>query len=149
MPQTSRLTLMSLLTAVLFVLGGGCAINRATAELVGDADLSRVKRIYVVKLERDRMNLDEMIAGQLIKMGYKATNGPESQVPVGVDAVAKYRDKWDQWIMIELTIAIRDPGNNKVLAVGNSLHTALTAKSPKHLVEEVLTNIFRHAKKGS
>jgi hypothetical protein len=149
MPQTSRLTLMSLLTAVLFVLGGGCAINRATAELVGDADLSRVRRIYVVGLERDRIHLDKMIADQLVKMGYEATNGPDSQIPAGVDAVATYRDKWDGGTIIDLTIALRDPGNNKVLAVGNSLHTVLTAKSRKKMVAEVLTNIFRHAKRGS
>lgn len=50
---------------------------------------------------------------------------------------------WDiTMYMLELTITLRDPVNNTPLAVGNSLHSSLTRKSPEEMVDEVLTNIF-------
>ena len=144
MAQTYRITIMSLQIVILTTLCGSCAINRATAELMGDKDLSGLRTFYVVKFYKDtgNLHLEKMISNQLVKMGHKATSGPENQIPAGVDAVVKYRDKWDMWIMNELTVVIRDPVNNDVLAVGNSLHTAWTSKTPKQMVEEVLTNIF-------
>jgi hypothetical protein len=48
--------------------------------------------------------------------------------------------------MLELTIVVRDPVSDFPLASGNSLHTSLTRKSPKEMVEEVTTNIFRAAR---
>lgn len=66
-----------------------------------------------------------------------------------VDAIATYVDKW-MWdltmYMIELTIVVRDPASDFPLATGNSLHTSLTRKSPKEMVDEVTSNIFKPVK---
>ena len=151
MAQIYRIMVMSSLIGVLVSIGQGCAINRATAQLIDNADLSGLRTFYVVKFYRDTgdLHLEKRISDQLVKMGYKATSGPEDQIPAGVDAIVTYRDKWDGWIMNELTITIRDPENNDVLAVGNSLHTAWTSKTPKQMIEEVLTNIFNQSENGS
>ena len=152
MRHISKFTLLLSMAVVFVSLGSGCAVNRATAKLVGDANLSNVKKIYVVKFEPDKRDLNKLIADQLAKMGYEATTGPESEIPKGVDAVASYRDKW-MWditnYMIELTITLKDPENKYALAVGNSYHTSLSRKSPEEMIQEVLTNIFKNAKKGS
>jgi hypothetical protein len=126
----------------------GCAVNRATATLMPEADLSKVKSVYVVKTPQDERGIDELIKKNLAKRGYQVEGGPEQAPPYKSDAVVTYIDKW-MWditmYMIELTVTVRDPANFP-LATGNSLHTSLTRKSPEEMVDEVLTNI-QNAKK--
>ena len=49
--------------------------------------------------------------------------------------------------MIELTVILRDARTDFPLAKGNSFHTSLTRQSPKEMVQEVTTNMFKDAKK--
>jgi len=124
----------------------GCAVNRATATVSPGADLTKIRNVYIVKEPGDDHNIDELMKTQLTRMGYKAANNPESALPGKYDAVLTYVDKW-QWdmtmYMMELTVHVREPETGNVLAVGNSMHTSLTRKSPQEMVEEVLNNIFR------
>ncbi len=131
---------------VVLGLGSGCAVNRATANVSPDADISRVKSFYVVKTQGDDRNIDKLIVDNLQKRGFTTQSGPQpSGKPAGVDAVVTYVDKW-MWditmYMLELTIQFRNPSNNFPMATGNSFHTSLTRKSPPEMVDEVLTNIF-------
>ena len=89
MAQIYRIMVMSSLIGVLVSIGQGCAINRATAQLIDNADLSGLRTFYVVKFYRDTgdLHLEKRISDQLVKMGYKATSGPENQIPAGVDAI--------------------------------------------------------------
>jgi hypothetical protein len=133
-------------------LMSGCAVNRATASLTPGADMSRVKSFYVVTQPEDKNGVDKLIQERLIKMGYSATIGPDKPGSYQADALVTYKDKW-MWditmYMIELTITLRNPGNNFPLATGNSFHTSMTRKSPEEMVQEVLTNIFKSSKEGS
>lgn len=126
----------------------GCAVNRATASVMPDADLSKVKSVYVVKVPEDERGIDELIKKNLAKRGYQVQGGAEQKPPYTTDAVVTYVDKW-MWditmYMIELTITVRNAANFP-MASGNSLHTSLTRKSPEEMVDEVLTNIH-NAKK--
>ncbi|HJV72227.1 hypothetical protein [Ideonella sp.] len=126
----------------------GCAVNRATANVMPDADLGKVKSLYVVKDPKDERGIDELIKKNLAKRGYQVEGGLEQAPPYKADAVVTYLDKW-MWditmYMIELTITVRNP-QNFPMASGNSLHTSLTRKSPDEMVDEVLTNIL-NAKK--
>jgi hypothetical protein len=128
----------------------GCSVNRATARLTPGADLGKVAHVYVVKEAGDDHAIDELMKAQLVKMGYTAENGPEMPLPYKADAVLTYVDKW-MWdmtmYMLELTVDVRDPKDNRTFAVGNSFHTSLSRKSPEAMVEEVLVNIFRNAKR--
>ncbi len=132
-----------LLPLCLLALTTGCA-NRATATLSPGADLSRIKSFYLIPGTEDKDNY-LLIKANLEKRGYSVTTGPEMPLPYKSDAVVTYVDKW-MWditmYMLELTITFRDATNNHPLAVGNSLHTSLTRKSPEEMVDEVLTNIF-------
>lgn len=134
----SILLLLGLLTSTT-----GCA-NRATASLSPVADLSKIKSFYLIPGEEDKDNY-LIIQKNLEHRGYSVATGPEMPLPYKTDAVVHYVDKWIWDItpyMLELTITFRDPVNNYPLAVGNSLHTSLSRKSPEAMVDEVLTNIF-------
>jgi hypothetical protein len=126
----------------------GCAVNRASASLMPDGDLSKVKSVYVVKTPKDERGIDELIKQNLAKRGYQVEGGPEQSPPYKADAVVTYVDKW-MWditmYMLELTVTVRNQANFP-MATGNSLHTSLTRKSPEEMVDEVLTNI-QNAKK--
>jgi hypothetical protein len=127
----------------------GCAVNRASATLTPDADLSKIKSAYVVKQPKDGNGIDDLIKANLEKRGYRVTKGPELQGPYATDVAITYVDKW-MWditmYMIELTINLRDPKTDFPLAVGNSLHTSLSRKSPEAMVDEVIDNIFKAQK---
>jgi hypothetical protein len=45
--------------------------------------------------------------------------------------------------LLELTIVFRDPATGFPLTTGNSLHTSLTRRSQKEMVDEVLGNIYK------
>lgn len=132
------------------VLGSGCAVNRATATVDPSANLASIKRVHVVQVEGDGHNVNQVIADRLNQMGLQATTSKE-KVP-GVDAIVTYWDKW-MWditmYLLELTIVVRDPKTDFPLATGNSLHTSLTRKNPKEMVEEVLGNIWKGGEKGA
>lgn len=127
------------------VLTTGCAVNRATASLTPGADLSKVKTAYVVKHDKDKYKVNELIKTKLESKGYTVTTGPQTPAPVAADISVTYLDKW-MWditmYMLELTIDFRDPKTNFPIASGNSLHTSLTRKSPQAMVDEVVNNIL-------
>jgi hypothetical protein len=135
-PLLAVVGIMSLMT--------GCAVNRASASLSPGADLSAIKTAYVVRHDKDKNNVNQIIKTKLESKGYVVTTGPELPAPYATDISVTYIDKW-MWditmYMLELTINFRDPKTNFPIATGNSLHTSLTRKSPDEMVEEVLSNI--------
>lgn len=128
----------------------GCAVNKAGATLSAGTDFSKVKTAYVVKQPKDTRGIDDLIKTSLEKRGYAVTKGPESTSPYKADVAVTYVDKW-MWditmYMIELTINVRDPKTGFPMAVGNSMHTSLTRKSPPEMVDEVIDNILKAPKK--
>lgn len=122
----------------------GCAVNRASASVDPSANLSGFKAIHVVKLESDDRNVYRDIADKLRVKGFVVTTGEAK--PANVDATVTYFDKW-QWditmYLLQLTVVVRDPKTDFPLATGESLHTSLTRKSQKEMVDEVIDNIFR------
>ncbi len=138
-----RLYVIVLALAAL-AMTSGCAINKASAQLIGNTDLSKVKTIYVVKHEADKRGTDELIKANLSKRGFTVTGGDPKTPPYTTDAVITYIDKWFWDItmyMLELTITVRDAADIPI-ATGNSLHTSLSRKSPPDMVDEVVTNIL-------
>jgi hypothetical protein len=123
----------------------GCAVNRASATADPTAHLDGIKTMHVKKLDKDGRGIEQLIADNLRKRGYRVTAGPV-QPAEPVDAVVTYADKW-MWditmYMLELTISIRDPKTDYPLASGNSYHTSLTRKTPPEMVDEVITNIMK------
>lgn len=124
----------------------GCA-NRATAKVDPSANLAALKTMHVVKIPEESAGVSELIADNLRKRGYTVTASTEKVADA--DALVTYVDRW-MWditmYMIELTVTIRDGKTEFPLAVGNSMHTSLTRKSPPEMVDEVMGNIFTEAK---
>jgi len=139
-----------LLCAVLLGALQGCAINRQSASVSPDVDLSTLKTFYVVKFAPDGRGINQLIAAELRRRGFEATTGPDDSAPKNADAIVTYQDRW-QWdismYMIELKILMREPRTGKLLAVGNSMHTSLSRRSPEEMVAEVLSGIYKKVKK--
>jgi hypothetical protein len=129
-------------------LASGC-VNRMSANWDPSDELTNTTSFYVKKLGPDQRGINKLISDKLADMGYKATTGLDVNTPSSVDIVVDYADKW-MWditmYMVELTITFRSPKTDAPLGSGNSYHTSLTRKTPKEMVEEVLTNIFNKAK---
>jgi hypothetical protein len=140
--------LCSCVLAIAMLMLSGCAVNRSTANVDPTANLAAIKRVHVVHDPEDGRKINELIAGRLTQMGYVATTSDAKRTDV--DADITYLDKW-MWdltmYMIELTVVVRDPATQFPMATGNSLHTSLTRKSTKEMVEEVTTNIFKGVQK--
>ena len=133
--------------AVVTLLATGCA-NRATATVSPSSDLSALKTMYVKHYPSDNSGVDMEIADRLRSRGVAVTTG--SAQPTGkFDAIVVYRDQW-RWditmYMLELTIDIRDPKTQAILATGNSHHTSLTRLSQTEMVNEVINNIYNSDK---
>ena len=147
MPLKKTALLLAALTTVAATTTG-CAINRATATVDPSVNLGSLKAMHVAKQPKDDNGINVLIAEKLRSRGYSVTTGSEK--PSALDAVVTYIDRW-RWditmYMLELTITIRDPGNDYPLATGKSYHTSLTRMSPSEMVDEVLNNIFKEAGK--
>lgn len=137
-------SLLPLFFPWLVALITGCATS-LTADVDPSADLSSLKTFYVVNQPNDRRGLEVLIADELNVMGKKAISGKSSTPPEAVDAVVNYVDRW-MWditnYMIQLTVEIRDPKTNYIIASGNSYRTSLARESPEAMVDEVLNKIF-------
>jgi len=130
--------------AVLLMSLQGCAINRESASVAADADITKLKSVYVVRSEQDDRGVYITIAEQLRKLGYSVSTGAESQVPANTDAVLSYQAQW-QWDMtmylLDLRVMLRNPSTGALLASASSYHTSMTRKSTEELVAEVLSNL--------
>lgn len=136
-------TLLTLLGTALT----GCAVNRATATVDPSTNLAAIKSVHVVKNPDDDGIVRDMVVKKFQSLGHTVTTSVDR--PAGVDAWVVYLDKW-AWdltmYMLELTIIIRDPKTDFVMASGNSYHTSLSRKSPTEMIDEVVGNIY--AKQG-
>ena len=128
----------------------GCA-NREIASVSPDVDLAHLKKFYVARFAPDERGINILISGELTKLGFESSTGPDTDAPKDVDAIVTYEDSW-RWditmYMVGLRVFIREPGSNRLLAVANSYHTSLTRKSPQEMVAEVLSNTFKKAQKA-
>ncbi len=110
------------------------------------ADLSKIKTVYVQKLEGDGYGVYQVITDQLNVLGFTATTGTSDYPPEPVDAIVTYVDRW-MWdltmYMIRLNIQIRDGKTRAILASGESYRPSLQRRSKEEMVAETLGAIFK------
>jgi hypothetical protein len=137
--------LVSLVLAIFVGLTSGC-VTQLKSDIMPGTDLKELKKIYVVRLDKDHRGVEKMIAVRLNMMGYEATSGEKAAVPEDAQAVVTYQDKW-MWditmYMLELNVQVRRPKTDIAIATGHALRTSLARKSPAEMVEEVLTDMFK------
>ena len=130
--------------AFLAVSLAACATLQATK--APSADLSKIKTVYVQKLEGDGYNVYQVITARLIATGFKATTGASADPPEPVDAIVTYVDRW-MWditmYMIRLNIQVRDGKTRAILASSESYRPSLQRRSKENMVAETLDAIFK------
>jgi len=121
-----------------------CATNNAAR--APDANLSKLKTFYVVRVPEDERGIEKLIADRLTAMGYQSTTGDAPKPAARVDAIVTYQDRW-MWditmYMIKLDVQIRDGTSGAILAKGEVMRPSLQRKSPEGMVEETLGVIFK------
>jgi hypothetical protein len=139
-----RLHLWMWCAGVMLLALQGCAINRESASLAADADITKLKSIHVLRSEPDDRGVYISIAEQLRKLGYSVSTGPAATMPPDADAVLSYQAQW-QWDMtmylLDLRVTLRNPRTDALLGSASSYHTSLTRKSTEEMVSEVLANL--------
>ena len=120
-------------------------VSQQSASLSPGADLSRIRRVHVVRLPADTRGIERIIANEFRNMGRIATTGSETDVPPDADAVVTYADRW-MWditmYMISLDVAVRAPGTLLPVASGRSMRSSLIRQTPEEMVRDVLSRIF-------
>jgi len=131
---------------VIAVLLSGCATN-LTSNLAPGTNLNELGKIFVVRFEPDKRELNRIIADQLTLIGYPAIAGERDEMSDDVDTLVTYTDNW-QWditnYMIKINIRFRDRKTEKIIAIGESYRTSLVRKSPEEMIKETLEEIFKN-----
>ena len=111
-----------------------------------DADLHRLKTMYVARLPADERGIEKLIANRLTVLGYQCTSGDAQTPAAPVDAIVTYQDRW-MWditmYMIKLDVQIHDGKTGAILANGEVMRPSLQRKSPEGMVEETLGVVFK------
>lgn len=130
--------------AVLLMSLQGCAINRESASVAADTDITKLKTIHVVRSEQDDRAVYITIAEQLRQLGYAVSTGSASPIPPNTDAALSYQAQW-QWditmYLLDLRVTLRNPSTDALLGTAASYHTSMTRKSTEEMVSEVLSNL--------
>ena len=129
---------------ILLLLGlAGCASNDTVVEV--PTDLRPNRHIYVESSRNDSNHLDQLIANELVRLGYDATAGVRTMMPDDTQLVITYESQWT-WdfhtYLIQLDVTVRDVRTEKQLGHGKIFHTGVTNKPPEKMVAELLRPIF-------
>ncbi|HEY6293733.1 MAG TPA: hypothetical protein VI455_19440 [Terriglobia bacterium] len=79
----NRVMRIGLVLPILLV--SGCATNNAIR--APDANLSKLKTFYVVRVSEDERGIEKLIAARLNVMGYQSTSGDTPKPATPVDAI--------------------------------------------------------------
>ncbi len=121
----------------------GC-VNVSTANVDSGTNIGSLKLMYVQQAQTDQRGVGTLIADKLRAKGVQATVGTDAP-KARVDAVVSYKDVWVwDWshYLLDLTIVMKDPKTEQVLASGNSRHGSLTRLTPTEMVSEVIDKIY-------
>lgn len=137
----------TILALALCLLISSCS-QKLQSEIKAGVKPEQLQSFYVVHFSPDRRNLHQIIASQLLEMGFKATSGEKHNVPNDVHAIVTYIDNW-QWdltnYMIKIQIDFKKP-NGELLASATSYRTSLVRKNPPEMIKETLDEIFNPRK---
>lgn len=123
----------------------GC-VNLSTATVDPSTNVLVLKTMYVQQSGTDQRGVAGLIADKLRTKGVKVSIGTDQQPKGNVDALVTYKDVW-VWdfttYLADLTILMKNPTTEQIVAHGNSRHGSLTRLSPTEMVSEVVDNIYK------
>src|SRR4051794_34035430 len=134
--------LTGLLLAILLGLAG-CT----TADLVYDtqSDLRSYKHIYVETSLNDSSHLDQLIANELVRLGYDATAGVRTMMPTDAKLFITYESQWNwdfRTYLMVLEINVRDVSSEKQMGHARIFHSGVVNKPPDRMISELLKPLF-------
>jgi hypothetical protein len=142
MPRKTNIALAA--AAGLFLLAG---CTQITTRSLPRSDIGNQKHIFVERRLADNYGVAEEIARQLRSMGYDASSGALTMMPIGTDLIVSYDDMWT-WdfttYMIEIDMQVRSAHTDKILAVGHFFgpHVIL-GHAPPQMIHELLEKMFK------
>ena len=132
-----------ILSVVLLGLSGCFSANSAVTDQ--SADLRGYRRIYVQSSQNDSNHVDQMLANELVRLGYDASAGVRTMMPDNAQIYMTYQTQWNwdfRTYLIQLDFSVRDVRTEKQLGNGLAFHSGVTSKSPEKMVAEALKPMF-------
>ena len=136
----------------LLILAAAAAVagcSTMTTRSLPKADIGHYKHVFVEHRLADSFGIAEEITRQLNEMGYDATMGPMTMMPVNAEIIVSYEDMWD-WsfknYMIEIDMSVRSARDDRILAVGHYVYPGLVfSRAPAAMIHDLLGKLFKHA----
>ncbi len=140
---TQRITALFALAGM--ALLAGC--SQVTMRALPKADIASRKHIFVEHRLADSYGVADEIARQLRAMGYDASAGALTMMPIGTELIVSYEDMWT-WdfstYMIEIDLQVRSARTDKILAVGHDFRPgAQFGHPPGDMIHELLAKLFK------
>lgn len=131
-----------ILSVILLGLSGCFSANSV---ITMQADLRSYRRIYVQSAQNDSNHIDQLLANELLRLGYEASAGVRTMMPSNTELVLTYESQWN-WdfhtYLIQLDVKMRDVRNETQLGEGQIFHSGVTRKTPEKMVAELLAPFF-------
>lgn len=140
--QLNRFVVMAAVVSSLSVTG---CVNISTATVDPSTNVYSLKTMYVQQSSTDQRGVANLIADKLRTKGVQVSVGAAEQPKAKVDALVTYKDVWIwDWstYLLDLTILMKNPTTEQILASGNSRHGTLTRLTPTEMVSEVVDKIY-------
>lgn len=131
------------LLVLLLGLAGCFSANTAITDQ--SVDLRSYRRIYVQSAQNDSNHLDQLLANELVRLGYEASAGVRTMMPDNAQLLITYESQWT-WdfrsYLMDLAITVRDVRTEKQLGNGHVFRSGVVTKSPEKFAAEVLQPMF-------
>ncbi len=137
---------MQSLVASLCLLMVGCVTNVSRFQMPG-TDLADVRTLYV-DLSEDARGADELrslVDANLERRGFSVATLMTGTVFGEGDYVLDVAPDWHwdlSWYLLELRLAIYEPGNRILVAQAHSMQSSLKRKNTEVVVEQAMASLF-------
>jgi hypothetical protein len=139
-----NLGLRLVLLAIVASLGAGCSTLQVSRLDAGVAKKDR--RVFVERRLADGRGIDRLIADELGRLGYTASSGARTMMPLDTDLLVSYDDQWI-WdfntYLIQLDVTARNARTDKVVGGGRCNRPSMAFGAPaQKLVHDLLARVF-------
>ena len=124
----------------------GC--STLTTHVEPNADVGKLRHVFVVQNLNDNHSLDELIVGELRARGLQAESGPLTLMPADAKAYLNYDDRRDPDFtnhLIGLGLMLRQANSDRLLATANYFRPTAFMRSPDSMIRTAVAALFKSA----
>ena len=145
MPNNGKLGALAALAVAALLFG----CTQLSTRSLPNSDIGHYKHVFVEKRLADNYGVADAMAKELRDMGYDASAGALTMMPVDAELIVSYDDMW-AWdfntYMVEFDVQVRAAHTDKILAVGHYYRPSMVfGHPPAAMIRELLAKLFRHA----